>query len=663
MLGINKKIILNKFYLILLFFVALFFVDNSLVFANEEEAELQRQALLETADAYYRQGEQLQYDSYRKNLLATPEDATSQHYTYTVCSGFTFQVYYQTLGIRIPDYTEALLDYAQANVSYKDNILVYYRGIDTVYGSNVLGTSESSNYSNLIKEWIKFVKPGDIVVVTGHSMMISDVDYDNGKITIVESGSGTRYDYINHIEKYDEAGTINYYDLEYRLRTYYNRLKTGKNIIEEIAIIRYVTDGSSYINVENKIDTYNGITDAAKSRLKFSKIDIEKTLTIKNGDVSNEQTLLVDLDETITYNISIINSSNVDYESFSVVENIDSRVSLVDNGNGSFDGQKLQWTVPSLKAGSSVTLTYTIKIPNDQNLLGETIVSSGFVDKIATSKIETLVGYKLDNEKVTKLINSFNKLKDSEFLEREFINEIYKDALGLDLGISLVKNLDIISFDSNILYGQDSLSIKGTKVNDTEVAKYIFSNFYGLRIGAVDDKDNSVVRSILQWNIYAPYENYDRARTIDANMLLDGDIILGYLGNKSTNDTDLVDKAYIYLNNKLIRKTGNNSFEELTGDELTVFLRNLVGDNYVILRPSVALNTVDNDTTIDDDTVIDNGSNNEENKDSVSGEGNVIENPQTGFFVGGFVLMFALVISLFCVYKYGLINNNKIMKK
>ena len=61
--------------------------------------EQQRQALIETARAYLRQGEQVQYDSFRKQLYATPEDATSQHTVYTVCSGITFQAYYQALGI------------------------------------------------------------------------------------------------------------------------------------------------------------------------------------------------------------------------------------------------------------------------------------------------------------------------------------------------------------------------------------------------------------------------------------------------------------------------------------------------------------------------------------------------------------------------------------
>ena len=83
----------------------------------------QRKALIETAEAYYRQGEQLQYDSYRKNLNSTPEDATSQHYTYTVCSGFTYQVYKQALGIDIPDTTETLIKYAKANKDNKNLVL------------------------------------------------------------------------------------------------------------------------------------------------------------------------------------------------------------------------------------------------------------------------------------------------------------------------------------------------------------------------------------------------------------------------------------------------------------------------------------------------------------------------------------------------------------
>ena len=58
------------------------------VCVNASTPSEQRRALINTANAYFDQGNQIQYDSYRKNLNSTPEDATSKHTVYTVCSGF-----------------------------------------------------------------------------------------------------------------------------------------------------------------------------------------------------------------------------------------------------------------------------------------------------------------------------------------------------------------------------------------------------------------------------------------------------------------------------------------------------------------------------------------------------------------------------------------------
>ena len=154
----------NKFIIILL---GVFFLFNIIgVQASDINVSQQRKAVIETAQAYFRQGTQVQYDSYRKNLYATPEDATIQHYIYTVCSGFTFQSYYQTLGIEIPDTTEELLDYAKANQTNKSNILFYYDTQDEVYSKNVLGTKNSPNYSAFAKQMIEVLEPGDIFVIT-----------------------------------------------------------------------------------------------------------------------------------------------------------------------------------------------------------------------------------------------------------------------------------------------------------------------------------------------------------------------------------------------------------------------------------------------------------------------------------------------------------------
>lgn len=164
---------MNKIFAVLFIIVCVFVPLN--VFAVEASPEEQIEAILETGHAYYRQGEQIQYDSYRKNLLQTPEDATPQHYNYTVCSAFVYQTYYQTLGIKLPSTTMGLLEYAKNNQTENtnkfknntcDNVLLYYGSIEEIYSDSVLGTKETSNYINFTKKMSGIAQPGDILVVT-----------------------------------------------------------------------------------------------------------------------------------------------------------------------------------------------------------------------------------------------------------------------------------------------------------------------------------------------------------------------------------------------------------------------------------------------------------------------------------------------------------------
>jgi hypothetical protein len=589
----KKKKIYDKWFLLIFSTVVVCLgIGNELykgTNASSVNLDEQRAALLETAHAYFRQGIQYQYDSYRKNLYATPEDATEQHYIYTVCSGFTFQVYYQTLGIEIPNDTESLLNYAEDNKDNMDTVVAFYKGSELIYSKDVLGTSDTPNYINLLDEWVDILKPGDIFVVTGHAMLIDSVDVKNRKITIVEAAAGASYNYVEHRENYDNNGTIQYRDLLGRLQSYYSRITSGDTLIERIAVIRFITDGNNYINNDGEKSTY-ALTDASISRLKYPEIDIEKIVKVHEEGKTVSQNILTNIGESITYELTIINNSDTDYDSFNVVENIDSKTTVIDVGQGEFSNNQIKWVVPSLKANESIKLIYTVEVKNDKNLLGEIIVSTGFVDNIATAKIDTLIGNKLTNTEKEMLASTYEKLKNNGQIEREFINQLYLDTYNLDIGLTELDNLDIISYDANILTGgNDVLSVKSTKVADTNVKKYIYNNFYGLRIGRRDYGDENIVDAFSQWNIYATNEINDRARTLTEDMLNDGDIVLVYIGNTDTTDKNLVNKAYIYLGGMLIRKISSTEFEKLSGDALTVFLRNIIGDNYIILRPSIKM--------------------------------------------------------------------------
>ena len=174
-------------------------------------------------------------------------------------------------------------------------------------------------------------------------------------------------------------------------------------------------------------------------------------------------------------------------------------------------------------------------------------------------------------------------------VEREFINEVYKSAFNIDLGISNLDNVDIIGFDSSQnKYGdKETVRIRYTKLKCTSLKKYIYQNFYGLRIANAPNSANNLVRATSHWDFFSENEITDRARTFTSNMLIEGDIILVYTGKTGPEDEQLENKSYIFMDNMLQRKIGSNNFEQLSGDELTVFLRNIVCDNYIVLRPSL----------------------------------------------------------------------------
>ena len=64
-----------------------------------------QEIIKEVAYTYLRQGTQIQYDQTakppRRNIISSPEDATSQRTVYLDCSSFVNNVYYETFGIHL----------------------------------------------------------------------------------------------------------------------------------------------------------------------------------------------------------------------------------------------------------------------------------------------------------------------------------------------------------------------------------------------------------------------------------------------------------------------------------------------------------------------------------------------------------------------------------
>jgi len=107
-----------------------------------------QKAIQEVSYAYYMRGSKIQYNS-MKGLpsLYSPEEATSQNMNYMVCSAFTRNVYYELLGIKIPQYTYSQLKYAK---EYMGNSEVIAYGHKNDNGDLIMNFYDANSENNYI---------------------------------------------------------------------------------------------------------------------------------------------------------------------------------------------------------------------------------------------------------------------------------------------------------------------------------------------------------------------------------------------------------------------------------------------------------------------------------------------------------------------------------
>lgn len=593
--------------------------------ANETSITRQQKAVLAVARAYLKNGKQIQYDSYRKNLNITPEDATSKHTCYTVCSGLVYMSYKQALNMELPKNVDGLLKKETAKIgskSIKPEVIFYSqtntktKKTKTLIKTEGTKTTKKTNAKGEFKTFLKndkflsLVKPGDILVWEGHGMLIEKIDLKNNAIKVIHAtgispsdkkkadGDSGRYDTKNQKELPEAEGAV------HRKAITVNNIKDA----DRIAIIRYIY-------------TENDITNATLTRLDdYPDIEIAKIIeNVENQDYTS-------VNKTLTYQIRIRNnSSKKSYKNITIKENIDTNLVKLTginlntkyvndsikrylSGKESQEPKEISWKIDEIKPGKYVTLQYTVKVKSiiksgntTKSTVGNIIKSTGIVTgtkgNIATSKIETLIGNILTSKETDSLKKCFNnykscftKYKEKEKIEqinlvsgKKFVDTLYKASLGIDLGILNISNLT----------KENSKELNMTDV----MKKYLYSNFYGLRIKdysisqnqkndeiAFFDKNDYTVRANAAWGDKVDSELSERARTINSSMLKDGDVIL----TQKSHDSKV--KVYIYLNKRLYRYIKENekaSFETIKGNKLKEYLNDLVGDYYIILRPYV----------------------------------------------------------------------------
>ena len=483
----NKIMIKTIIILIFLLIVAALPVKAATTLTEFEKA------FKEVAYAYYMRGPSLQYNG-AKGTIASPEEATSQDYHYSGCAFYVMNVFKELLDIDLSHNDVGYLKYAKDYVGERQEVIGYGHLEDNgdLYWYDGSKDSEGNlnHISNPSQSYIiSQLKIGDIIDYAGHVMLVYDYIYDNnGNVTDVylihSTTTGNYYTrskadyasspfyyydkngerqtflstytfysrlyYINHDMRgiFDDSmieGTIQIEPLKYRAENHTGALIFDKdnpknNYSSGYAILRLVTtdnEGNSILNVNCDFSYYNGVdnvnkkvnySDSTKSRIKYSKLFIEKTVDkIDNNAVT--------VNDHLTYKIIIKNNSEVKYEDdLLVTENLSEYVDFVSfecnkaNISSNQYDNKYEWNIGKLNSGEEVIIQYKVNVK--PATAGRTIISTGKVANIPSGTIKNKISTNIKSKKDVE--QSYNTLKTS-YSGRNLINEIYKDAYGVDL--------------------------------------------------------------------------------------------------------------------------------------------------------------------------------------------------------------------------------------
>ena len=672
------------------------------VYAEDISYEDAQKIVKESMQAWYMRGTYIQYNASKNLYFEVnhPENSTSQDSGYLVCTGFTNVVYQEGFGTmakdsgvysgtKIPtiskeyalhteDYISPEKHNCQTGVSSQGcngeyAIYYYHKNDDNTTTKYFYNTNENPT----VEEFAQNIKPGDLFAyysTAGHAMMAYDVAINpkTNKLDVLllqSGGGGSSNEIKTKINPTDYATRRLYYRnvLSDATNNLISLNVAGSQMTKEGTInnVKWLSDISQFVNSEGKIScktTYCSVSrffyEDSNHKAKFNytvnkqQIKNSKVRTILPGIFIHKTADSLDNnsvypDQTITYTIKIANQSNVNiknggknYSKFYVTEVIPTdKVDFVSATNsGVYSNGKITWTINSLNAASNMDLKYTVKVKNNDELIGEKINTEGTVtvDEVEDGSIITgVVSNEIIRKPVTKkdtYQNCYNKYKDSK-KELELIDEVYKCAYGVDLKLTKfsVDGEDNNMFSKLIEHGKNTNGTKNGKIsliNNEETKSYhdmVLNDYWS---STFITKDNSYILGI--------WKECFRADTIYKEHFKDGDVLIYYNVNDiiynhadPKKNLELTKEqgiyAYIYLDGKFVgqNQTGNavrNEFTyqyyteradigknklvdaDLTNEELTFLnYETLYGkDYYVILRPEKIIQSNNVDIVVPD---------------------------------------------------------------
>ena len=540
----------------------------------------EQKAIQEIANAYYNREENAQYCSYRKSYLYAPEEATKQHTIYSVCSDFTYSVYYQAFGMKIQDTTAKIIEYDleyydKYNIKTNDVVEFWQRKLDdngnATYFDNKGNQKEidlttSTKRQNYVQELLTKLnlQVGDILCyrnsdnTAGHALLVYDILYDNNgnPIDAVIRESNSKYETKStkvtkgfsyaELKNNITGKTEGTFQELYLSKSYQrNENSTRTPVMNQVSKASYFTvlrpllkdeKGNytgKYYYAEGKTDSSTPfaykiedrtlksyqLNDITKNRLKYNSIYIEKTVNAFNNS-------MVSLKDTIEYTIYVKNNSDTKYEGFDIMENISEYVNVVTSSNGTIKKNTITWHIDELKAGESIAIKYKVKAKNQPDVLGKKIISTGTVAGIPSATIKNTITSNLDSiEKDALTKKAENLFSQKTYKNKELITQIYQDSLGFSLDFTNFDITKLVVTRAGTQYYPENYPTTSTIYLNTanDYSNYLVNGYYG---AVYTNSSNQVYQKFYENASSTIAGRSDRESTVYKENFQTGDVLV-----------------------------------------------------------------------------------------------------------------------------------------